>query len=202
LKNNSSIFKSLTFCQLNLVFSIAICLIFPIFSRQILRLPQLAFANFTDSVFYLFYSQSFQELFLRHGFIYYASRFGAIFPDAIAFNLFGPTDGPVFLRPFLTCLVSGALFLVGRLYFTPLIGILASLLWSFQPVAARLWCTTYLDSGAVPFLILGVCLLLLFESDEAIQSNLREIASLGDIYTSRRIVEDPMLGDVVELGSK
>ena len=134
----------------------------PLGTRLILRLPELAFTKFTDSVFYLSYSQSFQELFLRHGFIYYASRFGAIFPDAVAFNLFGPTDGPVFLRLFLACLVSGSLFLVGRMYFSPLIGILASLLWSFQPVAARLWCTTYLDSSAVPFLILGVCLLLLF----------------------------------------
>jgi hypothetical protein len=43
---------------------------------------------------------------------------------------------------------------------------------------------------------------ILFESDEAIQSNLREIASLGDIYTSRRIVADPMLGEVLNLGSK
>lgn len=91
------------------------CLLLPLFARKILRLPELAFANFTDSVFYLSYSQSFQELFLRHGFIYYASRFGAILPDAITFNLFGPTDGPVFLRLFLACLVSGSLFLVGRL---------------------------------------------------------------------------------------
>ena len=43
---------------------------------------------------------------------------------------------------------------------------------------------------------------ILFESDESIQSNLREIAALGDIYTSRRIVADPMLGEVVELGIK
>lgn len=140
------------------------CFLLPLLTRLFLRLPELAFANFTDSVFYLSYSQSFQELFLRHGFIYYASRFGAILPDAVVFNLFGPTDGPVFLRLFLACLVSGMLFLVGRLYFSPLIGLLASLLWSFQPVAARLWCTTYLDSSSVPFLILGVCLLLLFRT--------------------------------------
>ena len=43
---------------------------------------------------------------------------------------------------------------------------------------------------------------ILFESDEAIQSNLREIAALGDIYTSRRIMADPMLGEVLDLGSK
>ncbi len=143
------------------------CLLLPLGARLILRLPQLAFANFTDSVFYLSYSQSFHELFLRHGFIYYASRFGAIFPDAVAFNLFGPSDGPVFLRLFLACLVSGALFLLGRLYFSPLIGVFASALWSFQPVAARLWCTTYLDSSSVPFLIFGVCLLLLFRTSYA-----------------------------------
>ena len=140
------------------------CLLLPLVSRKILRLPELAFANFTDSVFYLSYSQSFQELFLRHGFIYYASRFGAIFPDALAFNLFGPVEGPIILRLVLACALSGALFLVGRMYFSPLIGILASLLWSFQPVAARLWCTTYLDSSSVPFLILGVCLVLLFRT--------------------------------------
>lgn len=141
-----------------------VCLLLPLVARKILRLPELAFANFTDSVFYLSYSQSFEELFLRHGFIYYASRFGAILPDAIAFNLFGPTEGPVVLRLFLACLVSGSLFLVGRLYFGVLVGVFASMLWSFQPVAARLWCTTYLDSSAVPFLILGVCLLLLFRT--------------------------------------
>jgi hypothetical protein len=140
------------------------CLLLPLLARKILRLPELAFVNFTDSVFYLSYSQSFQELFLRHGFIYYASRFGAIFPDAVAFNLFGPTDGPIVLRLFLACFVSGSLFLVGRLYFRPLIGIFASLLWSLQPLAARLWCTTYLDSSSVPFLIIAVCLLLLFRS--------------------------------------
>ena len=140
------------------------CIFLPLGARLMLRLPELAFTKFTDSVFYLSYSQSFQELFLRQGFIYYASRFGAIFPDALAFNLFGPVDGPIVLRLFLACLVSGALFLVGRLYFSPLIGVFASLLWSFQPVAARLWCTTYLDSSSVPFLILGVSLLLLFRT--------------------------------------
>ena len=76
------------------------CFLLPLLTRLLLRLPQLAFTNFTDSIFYLSYSQSFQELFLRHGFIYYASRFGAIFPDAFAFNLFGPTDGPFFFTAF------------------------------------------------------------------------------------------------------
>jgi len=137
------------------------CLLLPLVARKILRLPELSFANFTDSVFYLSYSQSFEELFLRHGFIYYASRFGAILPDAVAFHLFSPAEGPIILRLILACAVSGALFLVGRFYFIPLIGVFASLLWSFQPVAARLWCTTYLDSTSVPFLILGVCLFLL-----------------------------------------
>ena len=137
------------------------CLLLPLVVRKILRLPELAFANFTDSVFYLSYSQSFEELFFRHGFIYYASRFGTILPDALAFNLFGPAVGPIILRLILACALSGALFFVGRLYFATLVGVFASLLWSFQPVAARLWCTTYLDSISVPFLILGICLLLL-----------------------------------------
>ena len=142
-------------------FFIICCLLLPLVARKVLRLPELAFANFTDSVFYLSYSQSFEEIFLRHGFIYYASRFGAIFPDAVALNLFGPAEGPIILRLILACAVSGALFLVGRICFSAVVGVFASILWSFQPVAARLWCTTYLDSTSVPFLILGICLLLL-----------------------------------------
>ena len=43
---------------------------------------------------------------------------------------------------------------------------------------------------------------LLFESDEDIQANLREIANLGDIYTCRRIIGDPMLGEVVDIAGK
>lgn len=143
------------------------CFFLPLLTRLILRLPELAFANFTDSVFYLSYSQSFEEIFSRHGFIYYASRFGAIFPDAVALNLFGPAEGPIILRLILACAVSGALFLVGRICFSAVVGVFASILWSFQPVAARLWCTTYLDSSSVPFLILGVCLLLLCRTSVA-----------------------------------
>ena len=160
--SKSYLFKRRQEPEIALIFGA--CIFLPLVSRKILRLPELAFANFTDSVFYLSYSQSFQELFLRHGFIYYASRFGSIFPDAIAFNLFGPTDGPIVFRLVLACALSGALFFVCRLYFGVIVGVFASLLWSFQPVAARLWCTTYLDSSAVPFLILGVCLLLLFRT--------------------------------------
>ena len=43
------------------------CFLLPLLTRLFLRLPELVFANFTDSVFYLSYSQSFQELFLLHG---------------------------------------------------------------------------------------------------------------------------------------
>jgi hypothetical protein len=143
------------------------CLLLPLVSRLILRLPDLAFTNFTDAVFYLSYSQSFQDLFLRHGFIYYASRFGAIFPDAVAFTLFGPVDGPVILRLFLACVVSGVLFLAGKIRYNLQTGLFASLVWSFQPVFARLWCTTYLDSTAVPFLILAGGILFLFEKSSA-----------------------------------
>lgn len=43
---------------------------------------------------------------------------------------------------------------------------------------------------------------ILFESDESIQANLREISALGDIYTCRRIIADPMLGEVFNLAGK
>jgi hypothetical protein len=43
---------------------------------------------------------------------------------------------------------------------------------------------------------------ILFESDYSIQANLKEISALGDIYTCRRILADPMLGEVVDLAGK
>ena len=136
-------------------------LIFPLVSRLIFNLPRFTFGNFTDSVFYLAYSQNFHELFLRNGFLYYCTRFGTILPDSLAFMCFGPIDGPVDLRLFLACVVSGLLFHLGCKFYSRMVGITAVLLWCLEPVTTRLWCTTYLDSVAVPFLIISISLLLI-----------------------------------------
>ena len=123
-------------------------------------LPRVALVNFTDSVFYLSYARQFSELVLRYGFPYYATRFGGILPDALSGQLLGDITGIWVLRWLLAAAVSAALFLCFRKRYGLLTGLLASLLWSFNPAALRLMCTTYVDSTSVPFLILGSCLVI------------------------------------------
>jgi len=123
-------------------------------------LPRVALGNFTDSVFYLSYARQFSELVLRYGFPYYATRFGGILPDALSGQLFGDITGIWVLRWVLAAVVSGSLFLCFRKRYGVLTGLLASMLWSFNPAVLRLICTTYVDSTAIPFLILGSCLVI------------------------------------------
>jgi 4-amino-4-deoxy-L-arabinose transferase-like glycosyltransferase len=137
----------------------------PPVTNLVCGIPRLALGNFTDSVFYLSYARQFSELVLRHGFLYYATRFGGIFPDAISAHLFGEIDGIWILRWILSALVSLSLFLAFRRRYGVLAGLLASALWSFNPAALRLSCTTYVDSTSVPFLILGCCLVLIAPSN-------------------------------------
>lgn len=130
----------------------------PILAILICRVPLESLGNFTDAVFYLSYARQFSELVLRYGFLYYATRFGGIMPDAISGYLFGEIDGIWILRWVLSAVGSLSLFLAFRKRYGVLAGLLASALWSFNPAALRLACTTYVDSTAVPFLIIGCCL--------------------------------------------
>jgi hypothetical protein len=131
---------------------------FPIAAAFFFKVPRVAFGSFTDAVFYLAYARQFGELVLRYGFPYYATRFGGILPDAFSGALFGEVNGIWILRYTLSVVASGALFLFFRKRYGVLAGLFASLLWSFNPAALRLICTTYVDATAVPFLILGCCL--------------------------------------------
>lgn len=130
----------------------------PILTALLLKAPRIALDNFTDAVFYLSYARQFGELILRYGFPYYATRFGGILPDAIFGQLFGEIDGIWVLRWLLSAAVSLTLFLFFRKRYGLIGGILASLFWSLNPAVLRLLCTTYVDSTAVPFLIVGCCL--------------------------------------------
>ena len=132
--------------------------VLPIVAAFLLKVPRVALDCFTDSVFYLAYARHFGELVLRYGFPYYATRFGGILPDALCGTLFGQIDGIWILRYGLAATVSVVLFLFFRKRYGVLTGLLASLFWSFNPAVLRLLCTTYVDSMAVPFLILGCCL--------------------------------------------
>jgi len=127
---------------------------------MVLGVPKIALGNFTDSVFYLSYARQFSELVLRFGFPYYATRFGGILPDALSGQLFGDIAGIWVMRWCLAAVVSGTLFLCFKKRYGILVGLLASVIWSFNPAVMRLMCTTYVDSTAVPFLILGGCLVI------------------------------------------
>jgi hypothetical protein len=130
----------------------------PIAVALCLHVPRIVLNNFTDAVFYLSYARQFSELVLRNGFLYYATRFGGILPDAMSGHLFGDIAGIWILRWTLSALVSLALFLAFRKRYGVISGLLASALWSFNPASLRLACTTYVDSTSVPFLIIGCCL--------------------------------------------
>lgn len=134
--------------------------IMPFSVGMLLGVPKIALGNFTDSVFYLSYARQFSELILRFGFPYYATRFGGILPDALSGQLFGEIAGIWVLRWLLATAVSGSLFLCFRKRYGVLTGLLASVLWSFNPAVLRLLCTTYVDSTAVPFLMIGSCLVI------------------------------------------
>ncbi len=134
----------------------------PLVANLTCAIPRLALCNFTDSVFYLSYARQFSELVLRHGFLYYSTRFGGILPEALSGHLFGEIAGICILRGCLSALVSLALFETFRRRYGVLSGLVASALWAFNPAALRLACTTYVDSTATPFLILGCCLAAIY----------------------------------------
>ncbi len=140
------------------VASMILAAILPLLVSFLLHVPRVALDNFTDAVFYLSYARQFGELVSRYGFIYYATRFGGILPDALSGHLFGEINGIWILRWGLSIAVSLTLFLFFRKRYGLLPGMIASLLWSLNPAALRLLCTTYVDSTAVPFLILGCVL--------------------------------------------
>lgn len=133
------------------------CALLPIAVWLCLRVPLVGFDNFTDAVFYLSYSQNFAELVSRHGFIYYATRFGAILPDAWSAAVFGDVGGIVVLRLALAASVSASLFVLFSRQGGVVAGWIAAAFWALSPVSARLMATTYLDSTSVPFLMIAFC---------------------------------------------
>ncbi|MCS7008610.1 MAG: hypothetical protein NZL93_01575 [Chthoniobacterales bacterium] len=132
--------------------------ILPWIAKDFYQLPVLAFDNFTDSVFYPSYATNFSELVLRYGFIYYAMRFGVIFPDALFFWFFGNPDGIILLRMTLQSILLIIIFLYFEKQGGILLGVLAVVIWWANPVSLRALCTTYLDSLAMPFFLVGVLL--------------------------------------------
>ena len=171
--------------------SLALAVMMPILAIILCRVPRVALGNFTDAVFYLSYARQFSELVLRHGFLYYATRFGGILPDAVSGHLFGETDGIWILRWTLSALVSLSLFLSFRKHYGVLSGLVASALWAFNPAALRLSCTTYVDSTAVPFLIIGCCVVAIFPSEAVglvVAGILFGLASSAHLYAAFALV--------------
>ncbi|WP_162559994.1 glycosyltransferase family 39 protein [Methylotetracoccus oryzae] len=138
----------------------AAILLLPLAAFVLLRLPPISQNNFTDAMYYLGYAHNFVDLVNRYGFIYYAVRFGPIFSE-LGFNaLPGLLTGFHVLRYLLAVAVGFALYAVlGERYGrrAALLGVIA---WTFSPVTARILLSTYVDSTAVPFTMLGMLLLI------------------------------------------
>jgi hypothetical protein len=134
----------------------------PLFVKWIFQLPRLMLQNFTDGVFYLGYAMHFGELVDRVGLNYYAVRFGAIFPDALAFSILGPVAGFSALRYGLAGLACVVLYLAfWRRFDSKIAGLFAAVAWAFNPAAIRLLQTGYVDVAGSFFLVIGVGLVLL-----------------------------------------
>ena len=132
----------------------------PLVVAKGLNIPRLMFQDFTDSAFYLAYAMHFKELIDRVGITYYCTRFGAILPDAIAFNLFGPTAGFSIVRYGFSGACCTLLFLLFTKRYNLATGMLAAFCWIFNPVALRLLQMGYVDAAGTTFLLIGICLLL------------------------------------------
>ncbi len=132
----------------------------PTLVRAALGLPWVVLQNFTDGVFYSGYALHFRELIHLLGLHYYAVRFGAIFPDAVAFTLWGLPAGFVLARALLSGACCALLYLVFANRGSAAAGLGAALLWSITPAAIRLQQTGYVDSAGTHLLLLGALLLL------------------------------------------
>ena len=126
--------------------------------KVLFGLPWLMLQNFTDGVFYLGYALQFGELVDRVGLNYYAVRFSGIFPDALAFSLFGPEAGLVVVRYGLAGACCVALFLCFQKRYSTVAGLLAGVAWAMNPAAIRFLQTAYVDVTAASFLCIGLAL--------------------------------------------
>ncbi len=141
-------------------FETVVILLAPLLAFVALRLPPISQNNFTDAMYYLGYAHNFIDLINRYGYIYYAVRFGPIFPDMIFAQLFGFLTGFHVLRYLLAIAVGFALHGVLRERYGRTAALLGVLAWSFNPVTARILLSTYVDSTVVPFTMLGLLLLI------------------------------------------
>lgn len=138
-----------------------VILLSPVLAVLALRLPSIAQNNFTDAMFYLGYSENFVDLIDRYGFMYYAVRFGPIFPEMAFASLCGPSAGFHLLRYLLFIAVAFLLHAVLAERYGRRAALLGIVAWGFNPVTARILLSTYVDSTVVPLTMVGLLLLLL-----------------------------------------
>ena len=139
----------------------ALAFLLPWIVKCLFGLPWLMLQNFTDGVFYLGYAMHFRELLDRVGMTYYAVRFSAIAPDALAFSLFGLETGFILVRYALAGACCVALFVLFSRRYGMAVGWFAAFAWAFNPAAIRLLQTAYVDVVGASFLCLGLCLICL-----------------------------------------
>jgi hypothetical protein len=117
--------------------------------------------NGLDPFMYVGYSQQPTDLIHRFGMTYYAVRFGLLWPMEVGTYLFGVTGGFFTLRWALAVLSGGALYWYFRkLGRSRALGACAALLYLTSPVLLRALMTTYSDTTAIPYLVIGGVALL------------------------------------------
>jgi len=156
-RNEQTLWQSLANSE---AFSRAVILLAPVLAFVVLRLPPISQNNFTDAMYYLGYANNFMDLIDRYGFIYYAVRFGPIFTEMAFAQLFGPFPGFLVLRYVLAVAVGFLLHALLAERYGRRAALLGVVAWTFNPVTARVLLSTYVDSTAVPFTLLGLCLLI------------------------------------------
>ncbi len=114
--------------------------------------------TYVDPFLYTGYAHAFDSLFDRHGWTYYATRFGVILPIMVASKAFGPITGYYVLRYILYFMVCVPLYMVCRRYFGVIIAIVSSLFLLCNPLLARVMLWDYVAFGAVCYYMSGICL--------------------------------------------
>lgn len=153
--------------------------IFPYFAWVVLGLPKMHAASFSDAYYYFAYAHNFVDLVERYGMIYYAVRFGAIFPDWIFGSLFGPVGGFLTLRYVLCVATCASLFRFFSLRYSGSVGWFAVAFWMFNPFVLKMMLSPYVTSTAIPFAMCGLLLLLTRTQSSSVSQKFGSVGFAG-----------------------
>lgn len=148
-------------CAVAMLWHLLGIVLLPGMAWLVLGLPMMHAASFSDAFYYFAYAHNFVDLVERYGMIYYAVRFGAIFPDLWFGALLGPMAGFLVLRYLLCVATCGALFFFFSRRYGALVGWFAAAFWMFNPFVLKMMLSPYVTSTAIPFALCGLLLLFM-----------------------------------------